>query len=86
MMNIKVSKDKLNSRWVDGRISSMLDEIASKTMYKDKEGDQQMKKSKRLNEVTLIEKISKNLQIFLKINPMQEEALPSHKLQDHAYK
>ena len=45
-----------------------------------------MKKSKTLNEVTLIEKISKNLQIFLKINPMQEEALPSHKLQDHAYK
>ena len=42
-----------------------------------------MKKSKTLNEVTLI---SKNLQIFLKINPMQEEALPSHKLQDHAYK
>ena len=40
MMNIKVSKDKHNSRWVDGRISSMLDEIASKTMYKDKEGDQ----------------------------------------------
>ena len=29
--------------------------------------------------------ISKNLQSFLEISPMQKEVLSSHKLQDHAY-
>ena len=39
MMDVKVSKDK---HIVDGlieRTSSLLDEIESKTMHKDKEGD-----------------------------------------------
>ena len=33
----------------------------------------------------LDENISKNLQIFLEVNPVQKEVLPLHKLQDHAY-
>ena len=39
MMDIKASKDKHISRWVEKRISSMLDKIESKTVHKDKEGD-----------------------------------------------
>ena len=35
MMDVKVSKGKLISRWVD----QMLHEIVSKTVHKDKEGD-----------------------------------------------
>ena len=38
-----------------------------------------------LSEVKLAENISKNLQSFLEISPMQKEVLLSHKLQDHAY-
>ena len=38
------------------------------------------KKSKTLNEVKPVENISKNPQIFLKIRPVQKEALPSDKL------
>ena len=43
------------------------------------------KRSKILSEVKLVENISKNLQSFLKIRPVQKEVLPSHKLQDQAY-
>ena len=43
------------------------------------------KRSKTLNEVKPIENISKNLQSFLKIRPVQKEVLPLHKLGDHAY-
>ena len=41
--------------------------------------------SKTLSEVKLVENISKNLENFLKISPMEKEVLPSHKLRDHAY-
>ena len=41
--------------------------------------------SKTLSEVEPVENISKNLQSFLEISPMQKEVLPSDKLQDHAY-
>ena len=41
--------------------------------------------SKTLNEVKPVEIISKNLQSFPEIRPMQKEFLPSNKLQDHAY-
>ena len=44
------------------------------------------KRSKTLSEVKQVENISKNLQNFLEVSPMQKEDLPSHKLQDHAYK
>ena len=43
------------------------------------------KGSKKLSEVKPVENISKNLQSFLEISPMQKEVLKSHKLQDHAY-
>ena len=35
-MNVKVSKDKHMRRWVDQEYLSMLDEIVSKTVHKDK--------------------------------------------------
>ena len=44
------------------------------------------KRSKTLNEVKLVENISKNLQSFIEIRRLQKEFLFSHKLQDHAYK
>ena len=43
------------------------------------------KRSKTLSEVKLVKNISKNLQSFLEISPMQKEVLLSHKLRDHAY-
>ena len=43
------------------------------------------KRSKTLSEVKLVENISKNLQSFLEVSPMEKEVLLSHKLQDHAY-
>ena len=43
------------------------------------------KRSKTLSKVKPVENISKNLQSFLKISPMQKGVLPSHKLRDHAY-
>ena len=42
------------------------------------------KRSKTLSEVKAAENISKNLQSFLEISPVQKEVLLSHKLQDHA--
>ena len=38
------------------------------------------KRSKTLSEVKQVKNISKNLQSFLEISPMQKEDLPSHKL------
>ena len=38
-----------------------------------------------MSKVKLVENVSKNLQNFLEISPVQKEVLPSHKLQDHAY-
>ena len=43
------------------------------------------KRSKTLSEVKPVESISKNLQSFLEISPVQKEVLPSLKLRDHAY-
>ena len=43
------------------------------------------KRNKKLNEVKSIKNITKNLQIFVKISPVQKEGLPSSKLQNHAY-
>ena len=43
------------------------------------------KRSKTPGEVKPVKNISKNLQSFLEISPVQKEVLPSHKLQDHAY-
>ena len=57
------------------RTSSMLDETESKTIQKDEKGDPQRKK-KTMSEVKPVENISKNLQTFLKISPVQREVLP----------
>ena len=43
------------------------------------------KRSKTLSEVKQVKNISKNLQTFREISPVQKELLPSHKLRDHAY-
>ena len=53
-------------------------------MRKDEEGDHSGKRSKTLSEVKSVEKISKNLQSYMQISPMQKEVLPSHKMQYHA--
>ena len=57
----------------------MLVEIASKSVILMK------KVIDRGKVVKPVENISKNLQNFLEISPVQIEVLPSHKLQDHAY-
>ena len=44
------------------------------------------KRSNTQSEVKPVGNISKNLQNFLEISPMQKEVLPSHKLHDYAYK
>ena len=43
------------------------------------------KRSKTVSEVKPVKNISKNLQTFLEISPLQKKVLRSHKLQDHAY-
>ena len=43
------------------------------------------KRSKALNEVKPAKNITKNLQSFLELSPVQKEVLSSHKLRDHAY-
>ena len=85
MINIYVSKhNTLTERLIESS-SSMLDEIASRTVHKDKESDLLRKRNKTLNEVKPVETISKNLQSLLEISPMQNEVLPSDKLQEHAH-
>ena len=44
-----------------------------------------VKRSKTLSEIKQFENISKNLQSFLELSPVQKELLPSHKLRNHAY-
>ena len=39
--------------------------------------------SKTLNDIKPVTNINKNPQSFLKINPVQKEVPPSHKLPDH---
>ena len=54
----------------------MLDKIESKTVHKDKEGDQYRKKSKTLSEVKPFKNISKNL--HCRDKSRAKEVLPSH--------
>ena len=72
---LKSPKTKTLADGLIERTPSMLNEIESKTMHKDDEGDQQRKKSKTLSEVKPVKYISKNLQSFLEISPMQKEVL-----------
>ena len=71
MMEVKVPKDNTLADGLIERTSSMLDETESKTVHND--------------EVKPVENISKNLQSFLEISPVQKEDLLSHKLRDYAY-
>ena len=72
----KTLADKLTER-----ISSMLDEIKSKTMHKDEEGDGwRIKRSKTLSQLKPVKNISKNLQSFLEISSMQKEAPESFRI------
>ena len=50
-----------------------------------KKGIDRGKRSQTLSEVKQVENISKNLQGFLEINPVQKESLTLRKLRDHAY-
>ena len=75
MMNVKIPKDKHISRWVDQ------ENLESKIVKNIKKVIDRGKRSKTLNEVTPVEKISKNLQR----SPVQKKLLPSHRLQDDAY-
>ena len=43
------------------------------------------KRSKTLSEVKPVHNISKNLQSFLEINPVQKEFILSHELRGHAH-
>ena len=43
------------------------------------------KRSKTMSEVKPVENITKNLQSFVEISPMQNKVLLQHKLRDHAY-
>ena len=66
------------------RTSSMLDEIESKTVHKDKV-IHRGKRSKTPSEVKPVKNVTKNLQSFLEISPVQKDVLSSCNLQNHAY-
>ena len=64
-------KSPMTKTLTDGlieRTSSMLDEIESKTIDRGK-------RSKTLSEVKPVESLSKNLQSFLGLSPVQKEVL-----------
>ena len=63
----------------------MLDEIESKMCTRLKKVINRGKRSKTLSEVKTVENISKNLQSFLEIRPVQKNVLLSHKLRAHPY-
>ena len=66
-MDVKVSKDKHIRRWVIERSSSLLDETEPTPSIKMNKVIDRGKRSKTLKN------ISKNLQSFLEISPMQKE-------------
>ena len=85
-MDIKVSKDTHISRWVDWEnLIYFRQNSTKKLLIKTKTVIECRKKSKMLSQVKPVENISKNLQSFLEIIPMQKKVLPSNKLQDHVY-
>ena len=72
---LKSPKTKTLADGLIERTSTMLHEIESKTMHKDKEGNRWRKKSKTLGEVKPVKNVSKNLQSFLETSPVQKEVL-----------
>ena len=63
--------------------SSVLDEIASKNVQKDKDNDQIRKKNTANKQSQ--SKIQMKILSFLKIHPMQKEFSPSYKPLDFGY-
>ena len=64
----------------------MFDKLELKTLYKTKEVINRQKRSKKLNYIKPVQNINNNMQSFLQMRPVQKQVLPSHNLQDHAYK
>ena len=84
MMDIKVFREKHISRRIDRENLSQMKQH-QKLCLKWKKLISRGKRSNTLNEARPIENMSKNLQIFLEKSCVQQEALLSNKLQDHAY-
>ena len=79
-MDVKVSKDKHISRWVDREKLIYIRLNNQKPCIKTKNDW-----SKTLIEVKPVQNIRKNLQSFLEKSAGQKEVIPLYKLQDHAY-
>ena len=77
MMDVKVSKDKSISRWVDQQNLIYVRWNKIKNCAQRQRWSIEGKKSKTLSEVKPVENISKNLQSFLEISPMHKEVLLS---------
>ena len=84
-MDVKVSKDKHISRWIDWENLIYVRWNRNKNCIMTKKVISRGKRSKTLSEAKLVENISKNPQSFLDISPVQKEVFLSHKLQGHAY-
>ena len=84
-MDVKVSKDKNISRWVDQENLIYVRRKGIKNRAQRQIRWSIEEKVVRQSEVKPVENISKNLQSFLKISPQQKEVLLSHKLRDHGY-
>ena len=84
-MDVKVSKDKHISRWIDWENLIYVRWNRNKNCIMTKKVINRGKRSKTLSEAKLIENVSKNPQSFVDISPVQKEVFLSHKLQGHAY-
>ena len=63
----------------------MLNEKASKTVYKTESADRKRKKSKTLNEIRLMENRNKTPENFQGASHVQKGVPPLHKRQLHVY-
>ena len=81
-----VTKEKDISRSVDQENLIYVRWNRIKNCIKTKNMIDRGKRSRTLSEVKWVENISKNLQSFLEISPVQKQVLPLHKSWDHAYK
>ena len=75
-MDIEVSKDKHVSRWADQQ--NFIYVRWNKNYIKSKKVIDRGKRNKTLNEVEPVGNISKNLQSFLEISPLQKEIFFLH--------
>ena len=76
MMDVKVSKAIILTDGLVEKTSAMLDKTKSKIfIFVTKKMINKGKRSKTLSAVKPVENISKNLQSFLEISPVQKEVL-----------